>query len=326
MAKMTMVEALNLALRQEMEKDDSVILIGQDIGRDGGVFRVTDHLIDQFGSRRVIDTPLAESAIVGMAVGMAVYGLKPVCEIQFSGFAYQNFHQLENHAARMRWRSQGRLNVPMVMRAPYGAGVRALEHHSESREAYWAHTPGLKMVLPSGPRNARALLVSAIRDPDPVIFYEAKALYRSFREEVPEKEESLPIGKANVARSGNDLTIISYGAMLRPALEAAEQLQLSDQIEAEVIDLLSLSPLDDGLMVESVKKTGRAVVIHEAPRSFGPGAEIVSRLMEGAFYYLEAPIERVTGFDLVIPYFSREKSYLPSVERIAGAARKTLKN
>ena len=261
-----------------------------------------------------------------MAMGMAVYGLRPVCEIQFSGFSYQNFHQLENHAARMRWRTRGRLTVPMVMRAPYGGGVRALEHHSESREAYWAHTPGLKMVIPSGPRNARALLVSAIRDPDPVIFYEAKALYRAFREEVPEEEETLPIGKANIVRTGEDLTIISYGAMLRPAMEAAEELQKIDRIEAEVIDLLSLSPLDESLMVESVKKTGRAVVVHEAPRSFGPGAEIVTRLMEGAFYYLEAPIERVTGLDLIIPYFSREKSYLPSVKRIAAAARRTLKN
>lgn len=323
MAKMTMVEALNLALRQEMEKDDSVVLLGQDIGRDGGVFRVTDHLIEQFGGDRVIDTPLAESAIAGMSVGMAVYGLKPVCEIQFSGFSYQNFHQLENHAARMRWRTQGRLSVPMVMRAPYGGGVRALEHHSESREAYWAHTPGLKMVIPSGPRNARALLVSAIRDPDPVIFYEGKALYRSFREEVPEEEETLPLGKANIARSGDDLTIIAYGAMMRPVLDAAEKLQDNHQIEAEVIDLLTISPLDESLLIESVKKTGRAVVVHEAPRSFGPGAEIVTRLMEGAFYYLEAPIERVTGFDLVIPYFSRETSYIPSIERIITAARKT---
>lgn len=326
MAKMTMVEALNLALRQEMEKDDSVVLLGQDIGPDGGVFRVTDHLIDQFGSDRVVDTPLAESAIVGMSVGMAIYGLKPVCEIQFSGFSYQNFHQLENHAARMRWRTRGRLTVPMVMRTPYGGGVRALEHHCESREAYWAHTPGLKLVIPSGPRNARALLVSAIRDPDPVIFYEAKALYRAFREEVPEKEESFPIGKANIARPGDDLTIIAYGAMLRPTLEAAEELQTKEGIQAEVIDLLTLAPLDESIMIESVKKTGRAVIVHEAPRSFGPGAEIVTRLLEGAFYYLEAPIERVTGFDLIIPYFSREKSYIPSVQRIAAAARRTLTN
>lgn len=326
MAKMTMVEALNLALRQEMQKDDSVVLLGQDIGPDGGVFRVTDNLFAEFGGDRVVDTPLAESSIIGMSVGMAIYGLKPVCEIQFSGFAYQGFHQLENHAARMRWRTRSRLTVPMVMRAPYGGGVRALEHHSESREAYWAHTPGLKMVIPSGPRNARALLVSAIRDPDPVIFYEAKALYRSFREEVPEEEETLPIGKANIARAGGDLTIISYGAMLRPALEAADLLEQKDKVAAEVIDLLTLSPLDEELLVASVKKTGRAVVVHEAPRSFGAGAEIVARLMEGCFYYLEAPIERVTGFDTIIPYFSREKSYLPGAERIAQAARRTLKN
>jgi pyruvate dehydrogenase E1 component beta subunit len=324
MAKMTMVEALNLALKQEMEKDDSVVLLGQDIGPDGGVFRVTNHLIDQFGSSRVVDTPLAEASIVGMSVGMAIHGLKPVCEIQFSGFAYQNFHQLENHAARMRWRTQGRLTVPMVMRAPYGGGVRALEHHSESREAYWAHTPGLKMVIPSGPRNARALLVSAIRDPDPVIFYEAKALYRAFREEVPEKEEILPIGKSNIVREGNDITIITYGAMLRPVLEAAEELQDKDGVRVEIIDLLTLSPLDESMMIESVKKTGRAIVVHEAPRSYGPGAEIATKLMEGAFYYLEAPIERVTGYDLVIPFFSREKSYIPSVQRIVAAARKSL--
>ena len=324
MTKMTMVEALNLALRQEMRRDDSVVLLGQDIGPDGGVFRVTDGLFGEFGGERVVDTPLAESAIVGMSIGMAVYGLRPVCEMQFSGFAYQGFHQLENHAARMRWRSQGRLSVPMVMRAPYGGGVRALEHHSESREAYWAHTPGLKVVIPSGPRNARALLISAIRDPDPVIFYEAKALYRAFREEVPEEEECLPIGRASIVRPGNALTMISYGAMLRPTLEAADELQQSDGVEAEVIDLLTISPLDSDLLVASVKKTGRAVIVHEAPQSFGAGAEIASRLMEGAFYYLEAPIERVAGFDLILPYFSREKQYLPGVQRIVAAARRTL--
>lgn len=323
MAKMTMVEALNMALRQEMQKDDSVILLGQDIGPDGGVFRVTDRLFAEFGENRVVDTPLAEASIVGMSVGMAVYGLKPVCEIQFSGFIYQAFHQLENHAARMRWRTRGRLHVPMVLRAPYGAGVRALEHHSESREAYWAHTPGLKVVIPSGPRNARALLVSAIRDPDPVIFYEAKALYRSLREEVPEEEETLPIGRGNIARAGEAVTIIAYGAMVRPALEAADLLAEKEKIAAEVIDLLTISPLDEELLVASVKKTGRAVVVHEAPQSFGAGAEIVARLMEGAFYYLEAPIERVTGFDTIVPFFSREKSYLPGAERIAAAARRT---
>ncbi|TKB07075.1 alpha-ketoacid dehydrogenase subunit beta [Desulforhopalus sp. IMCC35007] len=318
-----MVEALNLALHQEMTKDDSIIVLGQDVGPDGGVFRVTDGLFGDFGGERVVDTPLAESAIIGMSVGMAAYGLKPVCEIQFSGFAYQSFHQLENHAARMRWRTQGRLTCPMVMRAPYGGGVRALEHHSESREAYWAHTPGLKMVIPSGPRNARALLISAMRDPDPVIFYESKALYRAFREEVPEAEETIEIGVSRVVRPGEDLTIIAYGAMLRYALEAAAELE-KENIAAEVIDLLTISPLDDTLMVESLRKTGRGVIVHEAPRSFGVGAEVVSRLMEGAFYYLEAPIQRVAGYDVVIPYFSREKAYLPDVKRIMEAARATM--
>ena len=326
MAKMTMVQALNLALRQEMERDDSVIILGEDVGVDGGVFRVTDALIDQFGEERVLDTPLAEAAIVGMSIGMAAYGLKPVCEIQFSGFSYQNFHQIENHAARLRWRSRGRYHVPMVMRTPYGGGVRALEHHSESREVYWAHTPGLKMVIPSSPRNARALLVSAIRDPDPVIFYEPKAIYRAFREEVPEKEEVLPIGKSQVIREGRDLTMISYGAMMRPTLAAAATLKEESGIEADVIDLLTISPLDDEVFVQSVLKTGRAVVVHEAPRSFGPAGEIFARLIEKAFYYLEAPIERVTGFDVVMPLFSREKAYLPDEQRILAAAKKVLGN
>ena len=325
MTRMTMVQSLNLALKQEMRQDDTIILLGEDIGSDGGVFRVTDKLIDTFGKQRVLDTPLAEAAIIGMGVGMAAYGLKPVCEIQFSGFAYQAFYQLENHAARMRWRTQGRLSVPMVMRAPYGGGVRALEHHSESREAYWAHTPGIKMVIPSGPRNARALLVSAIRDPDPVIFYEPKALYRAFREEVPEEEETMPIGTSQIIRKGDDLTLIAYGAMIRPTLEAADELEKND-IRAEVIDLLTISPLDVMQMVESIRKTGRGVVVHEAPRSFGPGAEIISRIMEGAFYYLESPIERVTGYDVFIPYFSREQYYIPDVKRIVRAARRTLTN
>ena len=271
-----------------------------------------------------MDTPLAESGIVGMSIGMALYGLKPVCEIQFSGFSYLNFHQIESHASRLRRRSQGQLSVPMVLRTPYGGGVRALEHHSESREAFWAHTPGLKMVIPSGPRNARALLVSAIRDPDPVIFYEAKALYRAYREEVPEEEENLPIGKAQIAREGTDLTMIAYGAMMRPTLEAALELEQRDGVKAEVVDLLTIAPLDDDVFVQSVVKTGRALVVHEAPRSFGPGAEIVSRIMEKAFYYLEAPIARVTGFDVVIPLFSRENAYLPNVNRILTAARKVL--
>lgn len=319
-----MVQALNLALRQEMEKDDRVVVLGEDVGVDGGVFRITDGLIDQFGDNRSFDTPLAESAIVGMSIGMAIYGLRPVCEIQFSGFSYHNFHQIENHASRYRWRSQGRYHVPMVLRAPYSGGVRALEHHSESRETYYAHTPGIKMVIPSGPRNARSLLISAIRDPDPVIFFEPKALYRAFREEVPEDEETLPIGKSQVVRQGSDLTMISYGAMMRPTLEAASELEKNDGVQAEVIDLLTISPLDDETFVRSVKKTGRAMVIHEAPRSFGPGAEIAARLVEKAFFYLEAPISRVTGFDIIIPLFSRENSYIPNVQRILREAKKIL--
>ena len=326
MPKMTMVQALNFALQQEMEKDDSIVILGEDVGVDGGVFRVTDGLFERFGEQRVLDTPLSENGIVGMSIGMAIYGLKPICEIQFSGFSYQNFHQIENHAARLRRRSLGRYHVPMVLRTPYGGGVRALEHHSESREAFWAHMPGIKMVIPSGPRNARGLLVSAIRDPDPVIFYESKALYRAYREEVPEQEETVPIGKPKIVREGKDLTMISYGAMMRPTLEAAATLEKKQGIEAEVIDLLTISPLDDEIFVTSVQKTGRAVIVHEAPRSFGPGAEIVSRLMEKAFYYLEVPIARVTGYDIIIPLFSREKAYLPNEQRILRAARKSLEN
>jgi pyruvate dehydrogenase E1 component beta subunit len=325
MAKMTMVQALNMALRQEMEKDDRVVVFGEDVGLDGGVFRVTDGLLGQFGEERAFDTPLAEAGIAGFAVGLAVYGLRPVCEIQFSGFTYLNFHQIECHASRLRWRSQGRFHVPMVLRAPYGGGVRALEHHSESREAFYAHMPGLKMVIPSGPRNARALLVSAIRDPDPVIFYEPKAVYRAFREEVPEEEETLPLGKSQRVREGGDLTLISYGAMMRPTLEAAVQLKDKEGIEAEVIDLLTISPLDDELFVQSVQKTGRAVIVHEAPRSFGPGAEIVSRIMEKSFFHLEAPIARVTGFDIHMPLFGWERAYIPNVNRIVEAAGKTLR-
>ena len=325
MGKMTMVQAINLALKQEMERDDNVIVLGEDVGKDGGVFRVTEGLVDKFGEDRSLDTPLAESCILGMSVGMAIYGLRPVCEIQFSGFSYLGFHQIECHASRFRWRSRGRFHIPLVLRAPYGGGVRALEHHSESREAYYAHTPGLKMVIPSGPRNARALLVSAIRDPDPVIFFEPKASYRAFREEVPEEEETIPLGKSQLVREGKDLTMISYGAMMRPTLEAADALQKEEGVESEVIDLLTISPLDDEIFVKSVRKTGHAMIIHEAPRSFGAGAEAVSRLMEKAFYYLEAPIARVTGFDIPIPYFSREKAYIPGVRRILGAAKKSLR-
>lgn len=324
MAKLTMAEALNLALRQEMSKDLSVVVLGEDVGVDGGVFRITEGLYKEFGEQRAMDTPLAESAIVGIAIGMAINGLRPVPEIQFSGFSYLALTQLESHAARLRWRSRGRFSVPLVVRMPYGGGVHALEHHSESKEVFFSHIPGLKCVIPSSPRNARALLLSAIRDPDPVVFMEPKALYRAFREEVPEEEETLPLGKSQRVREGGDITLISYGAMLRRTLEAAEQLAREDGVEADVIDLLTISPLDDTLFSESVRNTGRAVIIHEANRSFGAAGEIIARLVEHAFFYLEAPIERVTGYDVTMPYFAREQLYLPDVPRIVAASRKAL--
>jgi pyruvate dehydrogenase E1 component beta subunit len=324
MAKLNMVKALNLALLQAMEQDGDVLVMGEDVGVDGGVFRVTEDLHRRFGGRRVIDSPLAEAAIVGTAVGMALYGLKPICEIQFSGFAFQGFHHFENHAARYRQRTQGRFHCQMVVRMPYGGGVRALEHHSESEEQFYAHIPGLKMVIPSGPRNARALLASAIVDPDPVIFFEPKALYHAHREDVPDEVEMLPIGQAHLAREGRDLTLIGYGAMLRVALEAAEVLHDEDGVEAEVIDLLTLSPLDRAALATSVAKTGRAVVVHEAPGSFGPGAEIAASIMEGAFLSLEAPVRRVTAYDVPFAGFAREKASVPDTGRVVAAARETL--
>jgi pyruvate dehydrogenase E1 component beta subunit len=324
MGKLNLVKALNLALLQEMERDGDVLVIGEDVGVDGGVFRVTEDLHRTFGGRRVIDSPLAESAIVGTAIGMALYGLKPVCEIQFSGFAFQCFHQIENHAARYRQRSQGRFHCQMVIRMPYGGGVRALEHHSESEEQFYAHIPGLKMVVPSGPRTARALLVSAIRDPDPVIFFEAKALYHAAREDVPDAVETIPIGRARVVREGADVTLIAYGAMVRVAQEAAEVLHDEDGVEAEVVDLLTISPLDRDTLAASVRKTGRAVIVHEAPRSFGAGAEIAASIMDRAFLALEAPIARVAAYDVPFVGFAREKANVPDVPRVVAAARETL--
>jgi pyruvate dehydrogenase E1 component beta subunit len=324
MAKLNMVKALNLALLQEMERDPDVLVIGEDVGVDGGVFRVTEDLHRKFGGNRVVDSPLAEAAIIGTSVGMALYGLKPVCEIQFSGFAFQCFHQIENHAARYRMRSQGRFHCQMVVRMPYGGGVRALEHHSESEEQFYAHIPGLKMVVPSGPRNARALLAAAIRDPDPVIFFEAKALYHAAREDVPDEIETLPIGRAHVDREGRDLTVITYGAMLRVCREAADVLQAEDGVECEIIDLLTVSPLDRETLTASVGKTGRAVIVHEAPKSFGAGAEIATSIMEGAFLSLEAPVRRVAAYDVPFVGFAREKAHVPDVSRVVNAARETL--
>ncbi len=323
MAKLNMVKALTLARLQELERDPDVLVIGEDVGVDGGVFRVTEDLQRKFGSPRVVDSPLAEAGIIGAAVGMALYGLKPVCEIQFSGFAFQCFHQIENHVARYRMRSQGRFACQLVVRMPYGGGVRALEHHSESEEQFYAHVPGLKMVIPSGPRNARALLAAAIRDPDPVIFFEAKALYHAAKEDVPDEMETMEIGRAHVDRPGRDLTLVAYGAMLRVAREVAERLH-EDGVEVEIVDLLTISPLDRETLAASVRKTGRAVIVHEAPRSFGPGAEIATSIMEEAFLSLEAPIRRVTAYDVPFVGFARERANVPDAARVLAACRETL--
>lgn len=320
MPQMTMVKALNLALHECMREDPNVLVMGEDVGRDEGVFRVTEGLLEAFGDQRCIDTPLAEAAIVGAAVGLCFTGFRPVCEMQFDGFSFQAFHQVEGHVRRFRNRTRGRFTCPMVIRMPYGGGIRAIEHHSEAPEATYAHLVGLKVVLPSGPRNARALLRSAILDPDPVVFFEPKAIYRAFREEVPEEPETLPIGKGVVARTGKDITLISYGAALRTTLEAAEDLFDEHDVDAEVLDLLSVAPLDSELIQTSVRKTGRAVVVHEAPRHCGVGAEVVARIVEDSLLFLEAPIKRVTGFDTIIPFFANERTYLPDSGRIVRAA------
>ncbi len=325
MPQMTMVEALNLALHEAMAEDKNVLVMGEDVGQDEGVFRVTARLLKDFGPDRCIDTPLAEAAIVGTAVGLAIRGFRPICEMQFDGFSYQAFHHTEGHMRRFRNRTRSRYTVPMVLRMPYGGGIRAIEHHSEAPEATYAHLGGLKVVLPSGPRNARALLRSAILDPDPVVFLEPKASYRAFREEVPEKPETLPIGKGVVARAGKDVTLITYAAMVRPVLEAAEELEDDYNIDAEVIDLLSVSPLDSDLINESVRKTGRAVIVHEAPRHCGVGGEIVARIVEDSLMYLEAPIRRVTGYDTIIPFFANEKTWMPDVGKVVKAAVETVR-
>ncbi len=323
MAQLTMVKALNLALAEALREDPNVLVIGEDVGRDEGVFRVTEGLLNEFGETRVFDTPLAEAAIVGAAVGLCFRGFRPVCEIQFDGFSFPAFHQIEGHVRRFRNRTRGRYTCPMAIRMPYGGGIRAIEHHSEAPEATYAHLAGLKVVLPSAPRNARALLRAAIFSPDPVIFFEPKALYRAFREEVPDEPEAMPLGKGVVAREGRDVTIITYGAMVRTALEAAEELYDEYHIDAELLDLLSVAPLDSKLINRSVRKTGRAVVVHEAPRHCGVGAEIIARIVDESLLYLEAPIKRVTGFDTVIPYFANEKVYIPDAARVVKAVVET---
>jgi pyruvate dehydrogenase E1 component beta subunit len=324
MPKLTMVQAINLALHQEMARDERVLVMGEDVGVDGGVFRVTDGLYEEFGEDRALDTPLAESGILGTAIGMAVAGLRPVAEMQFSGFSYLMFGQWEGNATRLRSRTQGQHTCPLVVRMPYGGGVRALEHHSESREATYAHIPGGKVVIPSGPRNARALMLAAIRDPDPVVFMEPKHSYRSFREEVPDTEEVLPLGQAQIAREGDQLTVIAWGAMMRPTLKAVDQVQQETGASIEVVDLLTISPLDSDTICASVRKTGRCVIVQEAPRSFGVASEIIARINDEALLYLEAPVKRLTGYDVVTPYFGREKNYIPPVGRIVRGLRETL--
>ena len=315
MANLTLVQAINLALIQEMERDDRIIILGQDVGVNGGVFRVTEGLFKRFGAERVVDTPLAESGIIGTSVGLAMAGLRPIPEIQFEGFLGPAYDQLCTHAARMRSRTRGALTVPLTLRVPVGGGIHAPELHSDSPEAIYAHQPGIKVVMPSSPYDAKGLLISAIRDPDPVIFFEPKRLYRAFREEVPEDEYTIPLGKARVVTEGDELTIVSWGAPVVQCMNAIEAAGKS----IELIDLRTIDPLDTETIVNSARKTGRVVIVHEAPKNCGLGAEIASRIMEHCFLYLEAPIQRVTGFDTTMPYYKMELDYLPEAERIGKA-------
>jgi pyruvate dehydrogenase E1 component beta subunit len=315
MAVLNLIEALTHALDLEMEKDESVVVFGEDVGYEGGVFRATVGLQAKYGEARCFDSVLAESAIVGTGIGMAINGLRPVVEIQFSGFMFPGYNQIVTHAARMRNRSRGRFTVPMVIRMPYGGGVRALEHHSESLETLFAHIPGLKVVIPSTPYDAKGLLLSAIRDPDPVIFLEPKRIYRAFKQEIPEGDYAIPIGKAKVLSQGTDVTVVCWGAMVRDVQKAIEPLTKEGH-SVEVIDLRTISPWDKETVMASVKKTGRLVVVHEAVKSFGPGAEIMAAANEEAFLYLEAPPTRITGLDTIVPLPKGEHHYLPDANYI----------
>ena len=319
---LTLVQAVRDGLKCEMERNDDVIVLGEDVGKNGGVFRATEGLYEAFGEDRVIDTPLAESGIVGTSIGMAAYGLRPVPEIQFSGFMYPAFDQIVSHAARMRTRSRGRFTCPMVVRAPYGGGIRAPEHHAESKEAFYVHEAGLKVVVPSTPYDTKGLLAASIRDPDPVIFLEPKLIYRAFREDVPEEPYTVELGEAAIRREGEDLSVFTWGAMTRPTLEAAESVA-EDGIDCEVVDLRTLSPMDTDTIVESFKKTGRAVIVHEAPKTGGLAGEITATIQEEALYHQEAPINRVTGFDVPYPLYALEDYYMPEDTRIEDAIRTT---
>ncbi|EFH87066.1 alpha-ketoacid dehydrogenase subunit beta [Ktedonobacter racemifer] len=322
--QMTMIDALNSALALELERDRQIVLLGQDIGANGGVFRVTEGLQRRFGEQRVFDTPLAESAIIGSSVGMAVYGMRPIAEIQFAGFLYLCMSQLVTQAARMRFRSAGVYTCPLVVRAPYGGGVRTPELHSDSLEGIFMQTPGIKVVLPSNPYDAKGLLASAVADPDPVLFLENIKLYRSFRQETPEDHYTIPLGKAGVVQEGQDVSLITYGAMVPVAQEAARHAQAELGASVEIIDLRTIWPLDEETIVSSVEKTGRAVVVHEAPRAGGVGAEVVSIINDSCLYSLLKPVARVTGYDTPFPVPGQEDYYLPTPARVFDALKRVL--
>lgn len=322
--KLNLIGAVSQALENELSEDKTVVVYGEDVGVEGGVFRATQGLQEKFGEARVFDAPLAESGIVGTAIGMAINGMKPVVEMQFMGFSYPAFNQIVTHVSRMRNRSRGRYTLPMVIRAPYGGGIRALEHHSESTEAMYAQIPGLKVVIPSTPYDAKGLLIAAIRDPDPVLFLEPKRIYRAFRQDVPEESYELPIGKAKVVKEGEDVTIVAWGAMVRDT-QAAMDMVKDKGINPELIDLRTISPIDRETIIESVKKTGRLIVVHEAPKTLGLGAELIAIANEKAFLYLEAPPTRVTGFDTIFPLPKGEKHYIPTPERIAKTIEEVVK-
>jgi len=323
MAAITLIEALTQAMAYEMRRDPSVMVLGEDVGINGGVFRATSGLIQEFGPERILDTPLDETTIAGLTVGLAAQGMKPIAEAQFDGFMYPMVDHIICHAARLRYRTRGRMSCPMVLRVPWGGGIRAPEHHSEANEAIFTNVPGLRVVMPSSPQRAYGLLLAAIRDPDPVIFFEPKRIYRQYKEEVPDDGEALPFDVCFVLRDGSDVTLVTWGSQVKETLEAADALA-KDGISAEVIDLATVKPLDFDTIHESVKKTGRCVIVHEAPRTAGFGAEIAAQLAEKAMYDLVAPVERVTGYDTHIPLFRLEMKYLPSVEKIVAAAKRTL--
>jgi 2-oxoisovalerate dehydrogenase E1 component beta subunit len=322
MPRITLIEGITMALAWEMEHDDRVVVLGEDVGVNGGVFRATAGLQQRFGADRVMDTPLAEAMIAGMSIGMAAQGMRPVCEIQFMGFIYPTVDQMINHAGRLRNRTRGRLSVPMVLRAPFGGGIHAPEHHSESTEAIFAHMPGIRVVIPSSPRRAYGLLLAAIRDPDPVVFLEPKRIYRLQKQEVEDNGEALPLDTCYILREGDDVTIVTWGAMTFETLKAAEELD-KEGISAEVIDLATISPMDLDTILESVEKTGRLVIVHEAARTCGVGAEVAAGVAEKGIWDLKAPIVRVTGYDTVMPLFRLEYEFLPSVARIIDGVKKT---